>query len=83
MCYSFTSASGSQQNVSPKSQKVLPLLIKTANVYSGRIVSQKDDSYEALVAQMNAHYAGERRCAVEVLKGELYAIQEENVYNRY
>ncbi|XP_051739490.1 putative ATP-dependent RNA helicase TDRD12 isoform X1 [Ctenopharyngodon idella] len=61
---------------------VLPLLIKTANVYSGRIVSQKDDSYEALAAQMNAHYAGERRCAVEVLKGELYAIQEESVYNR-
>ncbi|KAF4095368.1 putative ATP-dependent RNA helicase TDRD12 isoform X3 [Onychostoma macrolepis] len=61
---------------------VLPLCIKSANVYSGRIVSQKDDVYESLAAQMNAHYATERRCAVEVLKGELYAVQEENIYNR-
>uniref|UniRef100_A0A672JZK0 RNA helicase n=1 Tax=Sinocyclocheilus grahami TaxID=75366 RepID=A0A672JZK0_SINGR len=61
---------------------VLPLCIKSANVYSGRIVSQKDDGYETLAVQMNAHYAIERRCAVEVLKGELYAVQEENIYNR-
>ncbi|XP_073687782.1 putative ATP-dependent RNA helicase TDRD12 [Garra rufa] len=61
---------------------VLPLCIKSANVYSGRIVRQKDDPYEALAAQMNSHYASERRCAVEVLKGELYAVQEENIYNR-
>ncbi|XP_051975326.1 putative ATP-dependent RNA helicase TDRD12 [Xyrauchen texanus] len=61
---------------------VLPLNIKTANVYFGRIVKQKEDCYETLAAQMNLHYASERRCAVEVLKGELYAIQEESVYNR-
>lgn len=61
---------------------VLPLLIKTANVYSGRIVRQKDDPYEALAAQMSAHYADERRCAVDVLQGELYAIQEESVCHR-
>ncbi|RXN03574.1 ATP-dependent RNA helicase TDRD12 [Labeo rohita] len=58
------------------------MCIKSANVYSGRIVSQKDDPYETLAAEMNSHYASERRCAVEVLKGELYAVQEENVYNR-
>uniref|UniRef100_A0A671NWU2 RNA helicase n=1 Tax=Sinocyclocheilus anshuiensis TaxID=1608454 RepID=A0A671NWU2_9TELE len=61
---------------------VLPLCIKSANVYSGRIMSQKDDGYETLAVQMNAHYVIERRCAVEVLKGELYAVQEENIYNR-
>ncbi|XP_026095350.1 putative ATP-dependent RNA helicase TDRD12 [Carassius auratus] len=61
---------------------VLPLCIKSANVYSGRIVSQKEDRYETLAAEMNAHYASERLCAVQVLKGELYAIQEENIYNR-
>ncbi|XP_016112387.1 putative ATP-dependent RNA helicase TDRD12 [Sinocyclocheilus grahami] len=61
---------------------VLPLCLKSANVYSGRIVSRKDDCYETLATEMNAHYASERRCAVEVLKGELYAIQEENIYNR-
>ncbi|CAM4735408.1 unnamed protein product [Leuciscus chuanchicus] len=61
---------------------VLPLLIKTASVYSGRIVSQREDRYEALAAAMSAHYAGERRCAVEVLEGELYAIQDENTYSR-
>ncbi|KAL1247878.1 hypothetical protein QQF64_023254 [Cirrhinus molitorella] len=61
---------------------VLPLCIKSANVYSGRIVSQKDDPYETLAAEMNSHYASERRCAVEVLKGELYAVQEESIYNR-
>uniref|UniRef100_A0A671P0N1 RNA helicase n=1 Tax=Sinocyclocheilus anshuiensis TaxID=1608454 RepID=A0A671P0N1_9TELE len=63
-------------------EKVLPLCIKSANVYSGRIMSQKDDGYETLAVQMNAHYVIERRCAVEVLKGELYAVQEENIYNR-
>ncbi|XP_051545297.1 putative ATP-dependent RNA helicase TDRD12 [Myxocyprinus asiaticus] len=61
---------------------VLPLNIKTANVYFGRIVKQNEDCYETLAAQMNIHYASERRCAVEVLEGELYAIQEESVYNR-
>ncbi|XP_043083443.1 putative ATP-dependent RNA helicase TDRD12 [Puntigrus tetrazona] len=61
---------------------VLPLCIKSANVYSGRIVSQKEDVFESLAAQMNAHYSVEKRCAVEVLKGGLYAVQEENIYNR-
>ncbi|XP_039512759.1 putative ATP-dependent RNA helicase TDRD12 [Pimephales promelas] len=61
---------------------VLPLLIKTASVYSGRIVSRSEDRYEALAAAMSAHYAEERRCAVEVLEGELYAVQEENSYSR-
>ncbi|KAK7116981.1 hypothetical protein R3I94_022497 [Phoxinus phoxinus] len=61
---------------------VLPLVIKTASVYSGRIVSQREDRYEALAAAMSAHYAGERLCAVEVLEGALYAVQEENTYSR-
>nr|AUD07760.1 tudor-containing protein 12 [Danio rerio] len=61
---------------------VLPLFIKTASVYCGRIVRQKEDLYEDLATQMKLHYANERRCAVEVLKGALYAVQEENCYHR-
>lgn len=60
----------------------MPLSIKTASVYYGRIMRQKEDAYETLAAQMKTHYSNERRCAVEVMVGELYAVQEEDLYNR-
>nr|XP_055047822.1 putative ATP-dependent RNA helicase TDRD12 [Misgurnus anguillicaudatus] len=61
---------------------VLPLSIKTASVYYGRVTRQKEDAYETLAAQMKTHYSNERRGAVDVVVGELYAIQEEDLYNR-
>ncbi|TRY85802.1 hypothetical protein DNTS_011854, partial [Danionella cerebrum] len=61
---------------------VLPLCIRTANVFSGRVVAQKEDAYEALDARMKEHFAAERLCAVEILKEHLYAVQEESIYKR-
>ncbi|KAK1789793.1 hypothetical protein P4O66_015670 [Electrophorus voltai] len=61
---------------------VLPLYIKSANVYYGRIVKQKDDPYEILAAEMCSHYAKERLFAKEVVEGGLYAVQEEDIYSR-
>ncbi|XP_067091248.1 putative ATP-dependent RNA helicase TDRD12 [Osmerus mordax] len=61
---------------------VLPLYIKTASQYCGRIVSGIDDCYERLAANMAAHYATEKLMAVEVLEGGLYCVQEEETYHR-
>ncbi|XP_041693840.1 putative ATP-dependent RNA helicase TDRD12 isoform X2 [Coregonus clupeaformis] len=61
---------------------VLPLYIKTASVYYGRIVSKKVDSYESLAAEMTAYYATEKLGAKEVLEGGLYGVQEDEVYHR-
>ncbi|TSK13375.1 AFG3-like protein 1 [Bagarius yarrelli] len=61
---------------------VLPLYIKTANVYYGRVVDQKENSYEKLAAKMKLHYAKERLCAKEVVEGGLYGVQENEVYHR-
>lgn len=64
------------------SAKVLPLYIKSANVYYGRIVNQKEDHYKTFAAKLNSHYAKEKRCAKEVVEGGIYAVQEEDVYHR-
>ncbi|KAF7702010.1 hypothetical protein HF521_001293 [Silurus meridionalis] len=61
---------------------VLPLYIKTASVYYGRIVDQKENGYEKLAAAMKSHYAKERLCAKEVIEGGFYAVQEDDVYHR-
>ncbi|KAL7867851.1 hypothetical protein SRHO_G00092350 [Serrasalmus rhombeus] len=61
---------------------VLPLYIKHANVYYGRIVNQKEDSYKDFADELNSHYAKERLCAKEVVKGGFYAIQEDDAYHR-
>ncbi|XP_046889459.1 putative ATP-dependent RNA helicase TDRD12 [Hypomesus transpacificus] len=61
---------------------VLPLYIKTASQYCGRIVSGIDDCYESLAANMAAHYATEKLMAVEVLEGGLYCVQEKETYHR-
>ncbi|KAK3526224.1 hypothetical protein QTP70_017778, partial [Hemibagrus guttatus] len=61
---------------------VLPLYIKTANVYYGRIVDQKENGYEKLAAEMKSYYAKERLCAKDVVEGRFYGVQEEDVYHR-
>ncbi|XP_062857583.1 putative ATP-dependent RNA helicase TDRD12 [Trichomycterus rosablanca] len=61
---------------------VLPLYIKSANVYFGRIVNQKEDSYEKMAAEMNLYYAKDRRLAKEVMKGGMFAMQENDIHHR-
>uniref|UniRef100_A0A3P9A9L1 RNA helicase n=1 Tax=Esox lucius TaxID=8010 RepID=A0A3P9A9L1_ESOLU len=61
---------------------VLPLYIKTASVYYGRIVRKKEDLYESLAEKMTAYYATEKLGANEVLEGGVYGLQEEELYHR-
>ncbi|KAL0968592.1 hypothetical protein UPYG_G00268950 [Umbra pygmaea] len=61
---------------------VLPLYIKTASVYYGRIVSKKEDRYESLASEMTAYYTTQKLNAKEVLEGSLYGVQEDEVYHR-
>ncbi|XP_066525360.1 putative ATP-dependent RNA helicase TDRD12 isoform X2 [Hoplias malabaricus] len=61
---------------------VLPLYIKSANVYYGRIVNQKEDSYKTFAAELNSHYAKGRLHAKEVVVGGVYAVQQADEYHR-
>ncbi|KAJ8407914.1 hypothetical protein AAFF_G00269580 [Aldrovandia affinis] len=61
---------------------VLPLYIKNASCYYGRLVSRKDDCYERLAAEMVEYYASEKFNAKEVVEGGIYGVEEEGIYHR-
>lgn len=61
--------------------QVVPLYIKAASVFSGRII-QKDDSFQNLAADMTSHFAEKKPGASEVLVGGLYAVQEDEDFHR-
>ncbi|KAK0133940.1 putative ATP-dependent RNA helicase TDRD12 [Merluccius polli] len=61
---------------------VLPLYIKTASVFYGRIVGQPDGGFEKLAADMAAYYSQERAGAEELAAGGLYALKEDQCYHR-
>ncbi|XP_053341877.1 putative ATP-dependent RNA helicase TDRD12 [Clarias gariepinus] len=61
---------------------VLPLYIKTASVYYGRIVDQKENCFEKLAAEMKSHYAKGRPLTTEVVEGGFYAVQEGDIHHR-
>ncbi|KAM4619200.1 putative ATP-dependent RNA helicase TDRD12 [Polymixia lowei] len=61
---------------------VLPLYIKSASVYYGRIVRKPDDCYESMASEMVSYYAQERLAAIEVEEGGLYGVQEEEIFHR-
>ncbi|XP_076155268.1 putative ATP-dependent RNA helicase TDRD12 [Alosa pseudoharengus] len=61
---------------------VVPLFIKSATVYYGRLVHPDETGFDELSAQVATHYATGLRWASEVVEGELYAIQQEDKYHR-
>ncbi|XP_041967032.1 putative ATP-dependent RNA helicase TDRD12 isoform X2 [Alosa sapidissima] len=61
---------------------VVPLFIKSATVYYGRLVHPDETGFDELSARMATHYATGLRWASEVVEGELYAIQQEDEYHR-
>ncbi|XP_056138321.1 uncharacterized protein tdrd12 [Lampris incognitus] len=61
---------------------VLPLSIKTASVYCGRIVREADDCFERLASEMASYYAKERLAAQELVEGGLYGVKEAGMYHR-
>ncbi|XP_028813857.1 putative ATP-dependent RNA helicase TDRD12 [Denticeps clupeoides] len=64
------------------SVQVLPLCIKSATHYYGRIISKNDDCYKKFAAEMAEYYASEKPWAKDVSEGLIYAVQEEDVYHR-
>ncbi|XP_068168743.1 putative ATP-dependent RNA helicase TDRD12 [Antennarius striatus] len=72
------------QSVLPASGiiEVVPLYIKTASVFFGRIVEKDDGGFPALARQMNSYYADKKPGAKDVVEGGLYAMQEDDDFHR-
>lgn len=63
--------------------QVLPLYIKTASVFCGRIIRKEDDDFNIIASQMTSYYADKKKGAEELLEGGLYAVQEDDVFHRF
>uniref|UniRef100_A0A3B5A0V1 RNA helicase n=1 Tax=Stegastes partitus TaxID=144197 RepID=A0A3B5A0V1_9TELE len=59
--------------------EVVPLYIKTASVFYGRIVKKEDRRFDIMSSEMASYYADKKPGAKELLEGGLYAVQEEEV----
>ncbi|XP_042352829.1 putative ATP-dependent RNA helicase TDRD12 [Plectropomus leopardus] len=62
--------------------EVVPLCIKTASVFYGRIVKKEDGGFQNMASEMNSYYADKKPGAEEVLEGGLYAVQEDDAFHR-
>uniref|UniRef100_A0A3B5A112 RNA helicase n=1 Tax=Stegastes partitus TaxID=144197 RepID=A0A3B5A112_9TELE len=62
--------------------QVVPLYIKTASVFYGRIVKKEDRRFDIMSSEMASYYADKKPGAKELLEGGLYAVQEEEVFHR-
>ncbi|KAK7891073.1 hypothetical protein WMY93_023036 [Mugilogobius chulae] len=62
--------------------EVVPLFIKTASVFYGRVVTEEENNFESIAAEITAFYADKKPGAIEVTEGALYAVQEDNVFYR-
>ncbi|XP_068579504.1 putative ATP-dependent RNA helicase TDRD12 [Cebidichthys violaceus] len=60
--------------------EVVPLYIKTASVFYGRVVQEEDGG--GVASEMTAYYADRKPGAEEVLEGGFYAVQEDQVFHR-
>lgn len=68
--------------MSVRCSQVVPLYVKTASMFYGRIVRKEDGGFQNMVSDMTSYYADKRPGAQEVLEGGLYAVQEDEVYHR-
>ncbi|XP_069575745.1 putative ATP-dependent RNA helicase TDRD12 [Brachyistius frenatus] len=62
--------------------EVVPLFIKTASVFYGRIVRKEDGGFDIMASEMASYYADKKPAAQELLDGGLYAVQEDEVFHR-
>ncbi|XP_037109272.1 putative ATP-dependent RNA helicase TDRD12 [Syngnathus acus] len=62
--------------------EVLPLHIKTASVFYGRIIQREKEVFDRMVAGMTSYYADSKPCPEEVLEGGLYAVQDDHHFHR-
>ncbi|XP_074533971.1 putative ATP-dependent RNA helicase TDRD12 [Halichoeres trimaculatus] len=62
--------------------EVVPLHIKTASVFYGSIIRREEGGFQSLVSEMTSYYSDKKPGATELLVGDLYAVQEEEVFHR-
>ncbi|XP_049579766.1 putative ATP-dependent RNA helicase TDRD12 isoform X2 [Syngnathus scovelli] len=62
--------------------EVLPLHIKTASVFYGRIIQRENQVFDRMVADMTSYYADSKPCPEEVLQGGMYAVQDNHHFHR-
>uniref|UniRef100_A0A8C5HR34 RNA helicase n=1 Tax=Gouania willdenowi TaxID=441366 RepID=A0A8C5HR34_GOUWI len=62
--------------------EVVPLYIKTASVFYGRILRKEDKDYDTMCSEMVSFYSDKKPGAKELLIDKLYAVQEEDSFYR-
>lgn len=60
----------------------MPLYIKTASVFYGRILWKEVKDFQSMVSEMTSYYADKKPGAMDILEGGLYAVQEGEVFHR-
>ncbi|KAI9547393.1 hypothetical protein NQZ68_016942 [Dissostichus eleginoides] len=72
------------QSVLPASGviEVVPLYVKTASVFYGRIVRKEDGGFQNMASEMKDFYADKNPGVEKILEGGLFAVQEDNFYHR-
>ncbi|KAK2842825.1 hypothetical protein Q5P01_013025 [Channa striata] len=62
--------------------EVVPLYIKTASVFYGRLVKKGDSSLDSLLSDMTSYYSDKKPGARDFVEGGLYAVQEDDTFHR-
>lgn len=63
--------------------QVVPLRVKTASVFCGRIVRKDDTAFQNMAAEMAVYYGDKKPVAKELLEGHLYAVQVDKEIHRW
>ncbi|XP_028264537.1 putative ATP-dependent RNA helicase TDRD12 [Parambassis ranga] len=62
--------------------EVVPLFIKTASVFYGRIIRKEDEGFDTMASEMASFYAVRKPVATELVEGHLYAVEQDEVFHR-
>ncbi|XP_061578783.1 putative ATP-dependent RNA helicase TDRD12 [Cololabis saira] len=62
--------------------EVIPLHIKTASFFYGRLIRKENRSFDSMASEMALFYSDKKPGAKELLEGGLYAVEEDNVFHR-
>lgn len=62
--------------------QVVPLYIKTASLFYGRIVEKDAGGFDVLASEMASYYADKKPGAAEIVEGGMYAVQEDDDFHR-
>ncbi|KAM7003443.1 putative ATP-dependent RNA helicase TDRD12 [Tautogolabrus adspersus] len=62
--------------------EVVPLYIKTASVFYGCIIRKEEGGFHGLLSEMTSYYSDKKLGAKELLEGELYGVEEDEVFYR-